>query len=225
MVWFKPEGYEAVEQQLFRGAFKNGLFHGPGQLFHPGTQQLAYLGRFKAGKKHGRGIEFDEHEVKVYQGTFREGVREGRGELFENKVRVYRGEFAGGLKHGFGVGWPGDNARYFGRYDRDAMNGVGVYCHPTGSRVEGMFIGNRLDGPGSFYEVERTADGAETWTATHHVYQVGRKSQEMHVPFTPTAADLPDDSNQVRLSSIPLSPSYISLRSSRHVTRRVCSAR
>ncbi len=32
------------------------------------------------------------------------------------------------------------------------MCGVGIYCHPNGDRFEGMFFGNKPDGPGSFYE-------------------------------------------------------------------------
>lgn len=33
-----------------------------------GQENIQYIGRFKAGLKHGRGIEFDEAGRKVYQG-------------------------------------------------------------------------------------------------------------------------------------------------------------
>ena len=67
-MYFKPEGYEMVEKQLFRGSFKNDRYHGHGTLYWPGQDNIQYIGRFKAGLKHGRGIEFDENGRKIYQG-------------------------------------------------------------------------------------------------------------------------------------------------------------
>jgi hypothetical protein len=68
VLYFKPEGYEMVEKQLYRGSFKNDRYHGHGTLYWPGQDSIQYIGRFKAGLKHGRGIEFDEHGRKIYQG-------------------------------------------------------------------------------------------------------------------------------------------------------------
>lgn len=68
VLYFKPEGYEMVEKQLYRGSFKNDRYHGHGTLYWPGQDSIQYIGRFKAGLKHGRGIEFDEQGRKIYQG-------------------------------------------------------------------------------------------------------------------------------------------------------------
>jgi hypothetical protein len=68
VLYFKPEGYETVEKQLYRGSFKNDRYHGHGTLYWPGQDSIQYIGRFKAGAKHGRGIEFDEQGRKIYQG-------------------------------------------------------------------------------------------------------------------------------------------------------------
>jgi hypothetical protein len=69
VLYFKPEGYETVEKQLYRGSFKNDRYHGHGTLYWPGQDSIQYIGRFKAGAKHGRGIEFDEQGRKIFQGT------------------------------------------------------------------------------------------------------------------------------------------------------------
>ena len=68
VLYFKPEGYEMTEKQLYRGSFKNDLYHGHGTLYWPGSENIQYIGRFKGGMKHGRGIEFDELGHKIYQG-------------------------------------------------------------------------------------------------------------------------------------------------------------
>ena len=192
-MFFKPEGYQVEEKALYRGTFKNNLYHGHGTLYWPGTDNAAYVGRFKAGLKHGRGIEFDKNGIKIYQGTFRDDKREGRGEEYAEGVRVYRGEFSDNARHGFGVAYPGDNARYFGRYENNTMSGVGIYCHPNGDRVEGMFYNDKLDGPTTFYERDTNTGQMH---ASHFIWQGGKKGKEINSAFVPTAADLPDYSNQ-----------------------------
>jgi ankyrin repeat protein len=45
VVYFKPEGYMQEEKQLYRGSFKNNLYHGHGTLYHIGSEHIAYIGR------------------------------------------------------------------------------------------------------------------------------------------------------------------------------------
>jgi len=189
VLFFKPEGYEIEEKQLYRGTFKNDMYHGHGTLYWPGQDSIQYIGRFKGGMKHGRGIEFDEQGKKIYQGTFRDDKREGRGEEYNEDVRTYKGEFSENVRHGFGVAYFGESAKYFGRYEGGVMCGVGIYCHPNGDRFEGMFFNNRPDGPGSFYELDHYTGNA---TGSHAVWQAGRKIKDSNFPFVPTSADLPD---------------------------------
>jgi hypothetical protein len=194
VIYFKPEGYLQEEKQLYRGSFKNNVYHGHGTLYYPGTETIAYIGRFKEGLRHGRGIEFDLQGRKIYQGTFREDKREGRGEEFHEEIRSYRGEFSNNARHGFGIAYFGENSYYFGRYENGMMTGIGIYCHPNGERFEGMFINNKPDGPGSYYERDAFTGNA---VGQHAIWQLGRKVKESNIPFTPTVADLPDDSNKV----------------------------
>lgn len=75
------------------------------------------------------------------------------------------------------------------------MCGVGIYCHPNGDRFEGMFFGNKPDGPGSFYERDHYTGNH---TGNHAIWQGGRKVKDTNFPFVPTSADLPDHDGKVR---------------------------
>lgn len=283
VLFLKPEGYHNVEKQYYRGNFRSNLIDGHGHLYWPGSETLNYVGRFKAGLKHGRGILFNEQGIKVYHGAFREGKKDGRGELFgfleggdiisgvgssnssnnetnnqlpsssSKLVRLYKGEFADDMKHGFGVAYYGASAKYIGRFECGQMSGVGVYCHPNGDRFEGMFFNNKSDGAGSFYEVSNSSSSSNSvvgssipsppptivtttsssspavnnraaidgfgngaiksaflatletssssttsiTTATHAIWQGGRKIKDTNIPFVPSTADLPDYDGKV----------------------------
>ncbi len=133
----------------------------------------------------------------MYQGTFRDDKREGRGEEFDEQGnKIYRGEWSNNMRHGFGVAYFSEGSKYFGRYENNLMSGIGIYCHPNNDRFEGMFFNNKPDGLGSFYEKDNTTG---QWIGHHAVWQVGRKVKENNGPFIPTMADLPDDSTKVRL--------------------------
>lgn len=143
---FKPEGYLSEEKILYRGGFKHGMYDGHGTLYWVGTEVIRYVGRFKFGKIHGRGVEFNRQGTMIYKGTFRDDNRDGRGEEFAEGVRVYKGEFANNNRHGFGIAYLAEGHRYIGRFENNAMGGLGIYCQPNGDRYEGMFYNNKPDG-------------------------------------------------------------------------------
>lgn len=98
------------------------------------------------------------------------------------------------MRHGFGIAYFAENSYYFGRYENGLMTGVGINCLPNGDRFEGMFINNKPDGPGSYYERDQYTGN---YSGQHAIFQLGRKIKDQNIPFTPTLADLPDDSNKV----------------------------
>lgn len=193
-LYYKPEGYKSEEHVLYVGSFKNGLYSGYGVLFWPGSDKHRYAGRFKMGQMHGRGISFDENGERVYQGSFRENCREGRGEEFEGGVRVYKGEFSKGLRHGFGICYFGDEHIFMGRFEQGAMAGVGIYKHQNGDRFEGTFYNNKPDGQGSFYKLSdpHSQHNNQQPQQQHGMWSMGRLIKDLTTPFVPTSADLPD---------------------------------
>jgi hypothetical protein len=85
-LYFKKPGYYEKLHVLYAGSWKDGLYHGNGTLYHEGSDVPCHVGRFKCGKRHGRGISFDRFGNKVYAGSFRDDLREGRGEEFDNTI-------------------------------------------------------------------------------------------------------------------------------------------
>lgn len=219
-LYYKAEGYHEEEHVLYTGSWKNDLFDGNGTLHYPGTDTLRYVGRFKAGRRHGRGVEMDVQGRKIYSGGFRDDLREGRGEQFDpdfgredsaisatttdavtltrlysiadmaEPVLVYKGEFSKGEKHGFGVAFLPAGHRYIGRFDHGSWCGIGVYVLANGDRHEGMFVNNKLEGPASSYSYDPTTGKEE---AKHCVYSAGMKDKEITTPFVPKVIDLPAD--------------------------------
>ena len=221
-LYFKPEGFDAQEKLLYRGTFKDNVFHGQGALYWPGSDILHYKGRMKEGMKHGRGVLFDENGNKVYQGTFRNDKKDGRGEMFEateglqNRFsRTYQGDFENDMMHGFGVGYYGDAGTFVGRFENGMKAGVGVYAYPNGDRFEGMFFGDKPDGKGSYYTAP--ADGKGPEVGSHFIWQNGRKSSQVETPFVPDKLDMPDpdeeDGNKAVMAALATQSDDASLSS------------
>lgn len=202
VLYLKPEGYLSKEQILYRGGFKNGQYNGYGTLYYEKNSNikltasiddndndneqvpiLHYVGRFKDSLMHGRGILFNEKGQKVYRGSFRDGIREGRGEEFEENIRLYKGEFANGFRHGFGIMYFSEGHRFMGRFDKGNMSGLGYYSFPNGERYEGMYFNNKFEGPGSFYR---------TSGPIHATWSKGAVQKEESTPFVPLSVDIPE---------------------------------
>lgn len=68
--------------------------------------QLEYSGEWKADEYHGWGILYSNPELNLkwlsYEGEFKNGVKEGRGQMKFRNGFVYDGEFRGDKIHGKG---------------------------------------------------------------------------------------------------------------------------
>ena len=162
-----PEGCTVIDPELqssYIGACKDGYAEGPGEA----RGIAAYVGQFRAGRKHGRG-------VKTWPA---EGDR-------------YEGDFADDRKHGTGVYvWgprsssPGE--RYSGAYVNDRREGYGVYEWPNGERYAGTWRNDRIAGPltprmiaRAQAQSERAASVARVNTTVCREMQVGIAIKEL----------------------------------------------
>ena len=90
-----------------------------------------YLGQFKNGKCHGKGVMYDENNEVVYEGDFINGKKDGFGtqyfslEDFDNKKCYYIGQFKDGEYNGKGDIYLVDgNIKLFeGKYVNGQING------------------------------------------------------------------------------------------------------
>mmetsp|Transcript_2478 Transcript_2478/g.2439 ORF Transcript_2478/g.2439 Transcript_2478/m.2439 type:complete len:381 (-) Transcript_2478:1174-2316(-) len=187
-LYYKPEGYHETSKLLYRGGWKDNLYHGHGTLYWVGSSNLKYFGRFKNGQFQGIGTLFDQDGEKIYFGNFREGHKDGRGEEYSKGKLVYKGEFSSGARHGFGITYIAEGHRFMGRFDKGVMSGLGVYFLPNGNRFEGNYFNNKPDGLGTLYEFD-SETGEEKWTS--HSYAMGRKLKETTEKFEVKISDLP----------------------------------
>ena len=105
------------------------------------------------GKKHGIGRE----EITIfgdtieYEGTFRDGERNGYGIRASNDWK-YIGEWYDGKRQGYGTTIFGNGFAYVGFYAENQRSGQGTLFYPDGSTFVGSFErgrplnGERIDG-------------------------------------------------------------------------------
>jgi len=164
-------------------------------LHKQGTADIVqYVGRFRAGLKHGRGTEFNEKGNMLYQGNFRHDRRDGYGvehvqdeDGKEGEERIYKGDFYNGQRHGFGLAELGPGHTYLGGFKDGSMCGVGLYVHPNGDRFEGTYFDNKPDGPGSKYEIQENGEVTEL----HGIWEKSKLVKKTQERFEPRSEDIP----------------------------------
>jgi len=135
----------------FRGTFCRNRIEGKGTLEWPDGNK--YEGDVKNGKPHGDGIFYFSNSNASYEGSFKNGLRDGNGKLFydlEKKTRyegswckgerngfglmvyatgnTYKGMWKDGKKHGRGLMvWSDRGEMYDGEWKNGLQNGIGVH--------------------------------------------------------------------------------------------------
>lgn len=86
---------------VYFGHYEENKFHGEGYLINK-KQGYEYQGTFRNGKKEGYGKE-TYPSGGYYQGQFKDNKKHGKGKLHFTDQTVYEGEFQNGTITGFGV--------------------------------------------------------------------------------------------------------------------------
>jgi hypothetical protein len=86
--YLKPEGYLAAEYLHYEGVLKDNNYNGHGILYWEGSCIKKFMGRFRNGSLHGRGIEYNMKGDKIYQGSWVYGTKHGRGIEYEDNIMV-----------------------------------------------------------------------------------------------------------------------------------------
>ena len=110
-------------QGQYSGGCVNGLAEGAGSA----SGVARYDGQFKAGRKHGKGVEVWPTGDR-YEGEFSDDRKEGRG------IYVW----------GSGTPWAGE--KYSGSFRNDKREGAGTYEWPDGERYTGVWKADRVAG-------------------------------------------------------------------------------
>ncbi|QEY61167.1 peptidase C13 [Metapseudomonas lalkuanensis] len=139
-----PPDARLPDGSRYRGELVDGLLQGPGRLdYNNGTW---FEGQFKDGQPDGRG-EWHGPNGLVYSGEFKAGLFHGQGRLDYGNGTTYEGGFAHNQFDGEGTLRQG-GITYRGQFRNDKYQGFGSLEWPDGSNYQGLFSAGTPDGEG-----------------------------------------------------------------------------
>ena len=115
---------------LFLGEADQNLPQGRGCFIYKGNENgynLRWIGYFNNGEKSSYGKLYNDEGRLIYEGEYKNGLRNGEGTYYYASGLRYEGEFVNGLREGNGVFYWEDGTRWEGPFKNNEMNGEGLY--------------------------------------------------------------------------------------------------
>jgi len=141
-----------ADQSYYEGNFKNGEFDGIG--FYR-TKNYIYKGQFISGKKHGKGKLEIFSTKTIYEGEFKNDMKDGYGIEKYNDGSIYKGNYAQDLKEGFGellLKKEKNISEYKGEFKNGKIWGKGKFKFDEKKIYDGEWINNEISGFGILTE-------------------------------------------------------------------------
>jgi len=148
-------GVQSKLGEIYDGEFKKSLYHGQGRLQlldSAGRVLYEFEGHFKNGLPDGLCSEISPRYT--YRGEWKNGEKNGRGELVfthgPRNAREYVGTFKDGVPNGEGI----ETTNYYtyeGKWSRGLKSGKGVAIYANGDVYDGEWRDNKRHGLGEFY--------------------------------------------------------------------------
>lgn len=144
-------------KKIFEGKFVNGK---PRQgITYNSNEEIGYVGKVLNGKFEGKGVEYSNGK-KYYDGMFKDGLKNGKGELFELYGRIMDfptivGVFKNNLPNGEVKMFDSSQRLVFkGLYEKDRRIRGTAYDYSTNQVYTGSFKNNLKDGNGKEINME-----------------------------------------------------------------------
>lgn len=149
---FKPlNNFSRAFDLNFDGDLIELLLHGRGQMWDENNVYI-YQGEFKNNLPDGEGILFNPNGGVQYLGFFKEGKPNGAGKFYDgNNEVIYEGVVKEGLCDGLGVQYENRMIGYMGMWQRGKKNGKGMSYDKGVLEYEGDFQENKFCGYGTKY--------------------------------------------------------------------------
>lgn len=132
------------QSECIKGDCKNGY----GTCVFPSGAK--YIGDFKNGKLHGKGI-FYFSDGNKYLGNWVNQYREGKGRMIFKSGDEYFGEFKKNKFSGKGVMMYANGNRYEGTWSENKPSGYGIFVFVSGDRYEGNFFAGLYEEQGTMF--------------------------------------------------------------------------
>ena len=112
-------------RNIYIGEADYGIRFGRGAYVFA-KEKITYIGYWDKGFQFLKGKVFDKNGKLVFEGEYKNGVRDGKGVYNYDGGEKYDGTFVNGLREGKGVFTWNDQIRWEGPFKNDEMNGEGV---------------------------------------------------------------------------------------------------
>ena len=146
----KKSEIKVLNQDLYNGEYKDGLYHGQGTYTHSNGD--IFEGEWKEGKRH-QGT-YTHSNGDLYEGDWKEGKRHGHGTYIESEGDKYVGGWKEGKKHGQGTYIGSEWDKYVGGWKEDEEHGLGTKTWSDGDIYEGDWKEGKRHGLGTYIESE-----------------------------------------------------------------------
>jgi|TARA_B000000475_G_scaffold272118_1_gene271985 hypothetical protein len=160
--------YDIDNNIIYEGYYIDNKKEGMGSLFDKNFSKLIpiYSGNWLNNKYDGVGKLYIKlnNENNYYIGDFKEGLKEGKGELYENNT-LYEGYFKNNMKEGEGILYICKDykslktlkyeLKYEGIFKNDKLDGNGKCYYKNNDIYEGQFVNNLKEGFG-IYIINKT---------------------------------------------------------------------
>ena len=91
----------------------------------------------------------------IYEGSFKDGLKHGKGKLKTRNDRSYEGDWKNDKPHGFGINTFPNGKIYTGRFENGKPVGDGQWTYADGRTFNGTWVN------GAFVNVDNKADTQE----------------------------------------------------------------
>ena len=155
-IWYQSENIPYAKNILinydngdyYKGEISKGIPNGNGTLInHKKNTIFTYIGTFKNGKKEGVGNLFSSDHLFYYEGNWENDKKNGIGKLINNGIQ-YNGNFKDDLFNGFGSLICKDGNFLEGEFKEGKLFGIGHLNYKNGNIYVGNFEENLPNGKG-----------------------------------------------------------------------------
>ncbi|MBH0076095.1 hypothetical protein I6F48_11030 [Pseudoalteromonas sp. SWYJ118] len=155
------------KESIYKGNFKNDLFHGQGVLTENSYKNRVYKGQWQLGLRHGQGTQIGEGAH--YEGQWKADKRHGKGTQTKGKAQ-YVGQWKADKRHGKGT-QTDENTHYEGMWLNNFFSGHGVLTR-NGNVYTGIFEAGQLYGQGTRKDKNGNSYNGEFKYSYFHGYGV-----------------------------------------------------
>ena len=149
---FDGKGYYKDKNYIYKGEYLLGKKSGKGKLENLETKTI-YEGEFKNDMKNGYGIEQYSDGI-IYQGYFKDNKKEGMGKLIMKNNSGYEGQFKKNKICGKGIFKWSETKMYDGEWDNNEISGFGILTENDIKHI-GYFSHDKKDGFGASFYTEK----------------------------------------------------------------------